>query len=123
MGSTVGVTSGKREVTHWISWIWESFESTVTRGERRNGARPGRSDLHLRALRGQARSWEKAMIHLRHVALRCRDMELSRRFYERLGLRFIDYRPARNALDLSDGMLNLTLIQHDGSERPVLEEG
>jgi len=63
------------------------------------------------------------MIHLRHVALRCRDMEISRRFYERLGLRFIEYRPAGNALDLSDGTLNMTLIQHDGAERPALEEG
>jgi catechol 2,3-dioxygenase-like lactoylglutathione lyase family enzyme len=63
------------------------------------------------------------MIYLRHMALRCRDMEVSRRFYERLGLHFIDYRPAGNALDLTDGSLNMTLIQYDGAERPEMEEG
>ena len=63
------------------------------------------------------------MIHLRHVALRCRDMEVSRRFYELLGLRFIDYRPAGHALDLTDGALNMTLIQYDGEERPEMDEG
>ena len=39
------------------------------------------------------------MTCLRHLALRCRDMEKSRRFYEGLGLRFIGYRPAGNALE------------------------
>jgi catechol 2,3-dioxygenase-like lactoylglutathione lyase family enzyme len=63
------------------------------------------------------------MTCLRHVALRCRDMEVSRRFYERLGLRFIGYRPAGNALDLADGTVNMTLIQYEGTERPTLEEG
>jgi catechol 2,3-dioxygenase-like lactoylglutathione lyase family enzyme len=63
------------------------------------------------------------MTCLRHVALRCRELEVSRRFYERLGLRFIGYRPAGNALDLADGTVNMTLIQYDGAERPALEEG
>src|SRR5260370_32924837 len=72
---------------------------------------------------GEQHAREEAMIHLRHVALRCRDMEVSRRFYEMLGVRFIDYRPAGNALDLTDGALNMTLIQHDGEERPEMEEG
>ena len=63
------------------------------------------------------------MTCLRHLALRCRDMEASRRFYEMLGLRFIDYRPAGNALDLADGTMNMTLIQYDGVDRPALEEG
>jgi catechol 2,3-dioxygenase-like lactoylglutathione lyase family enzyme len=63
------------------------------------------------------------MTLLRHLALRCRDMERSRRFYEMLGLRFVDYRPSRNAIDLSDGTLNITLIQHEGPERTALEEG
>jgi catechol 2,3-dioxygenase-like lactoylglutathione lyase family enzyme len=62
------------------------------------------------------------MLALRHVALRCRDLETSRRFYERLGLRFLRHRPAGDALDLSDGTVNMTLIRHDG-ERPTLEEG
>ena len=63
------------------------------------------------------------MTCLRHVALRCRDMEASRRFYEMLGLQFVGYRPAGNALDLADGTVNLTLIQYEGAERPHLEEG
>jgi catechol 2,3-dioxygenase-like lactoylglutathione lyase family enzyme len=63
------------------------------------------------------------MTLLRHLALRCRDMERSRRFYELLGLRFVDYRPSREAMDLSDGTLNMTLIQHNGPQRTVLEEG
>ena len=63
------------------------------------------------------------MTCLRHLALRCRDMEASRRFYEMLGLRFVDYRPAGNALDLADGTMNVTLIQYDGPERRALEEG
>jgi catechol 2,3-dioxygenase-like lactoylglutathione lyase family enzyme len=50
-------------------------------------------------------------------------MEGSRRFYERLGLRFIGYRPAGNALDLADGTVNMTLIQYDDAERSLLEEG
>ena len=78
---------------------------------------------HVRAMSERLAEGLKPLSELRHVALRCHDMGLSRRFYERLGLRFIDYRPARNALDLSDGTLNMTLIQHDGSERPALEEG
>lgn len=63
------------------------------------------------------------MTCLRHIALRCRDREASRRFYELLGLRFVDYRPSGDALDLSDGTLNMTLIQYDGPERPEPEEG
>ena len=63
------------------------------------------------------------MTCLRHLALRCRDMEKSRRFYEGLGLRFIGYRPAGNALDLADGTVNMTLIQYEGAERPAFEEG
>jgi catechol 2,3-dioxygenase-like lactoylglutathione lyase family enzyme len=63
------------------------------------------------------------MTCLRHVALRCRDMEISRRFYESLGLRFVGYRPAGNALDLADGTVNMTLIQYDGPERTASEEG
>ena len=63
------------------------------------------------------------MTCLRHIALRCRDMERSRRFYEQLGLRFIGYRPAGNALDLADDTVNMTLIQYDGADRAPLEEG
>lgn len=65
------------------------------------------------------------MALLRHLALRCRDMEKSRRFYEEvIGWRFVGYRPSGNSLDLSDGTNNITLIQHPaGKERPVMEEG
>lgn len=62
---------------------------------------------------------------LRHLALRCADMELSRRFYEEvIGWRFIAHRPRGDALDMSDGTNNITLIQQPGdSIRPPLEEG
>jgi len=45
--------------------------------------------------------------------------ELARRFP---GLRFVDYRPAGNALDLTEGTLNMTLIQYDGEDRPEMDE-
>jgi catechol 2,3-dioxygenase-like lactoylglutathione lyase family enzyme len=52
-------------------------------------------------------------------------MERSRRFYEEvIGCKFIGYRPSGRGLDLSDGVVNITLIQQPaGSERPALEEG
>jgi catechol 2,3-dioxygenase-like lactoylglutathione lyase family enzyme len=52
-------------------------------------------------------------------------MERSRKFYEEvIGWRFIGYRPKGNALDLSDGVSNITLIQQpEDMERPELEEG
>ena len=68
---------------------------------------------------------ELLMAHLRHLALRCRDMEKSRRFYEEtIGWEFVDYRPSRQGLDLTDGVNNITLLQHPpDQERPVLDEG
>lgn len=62
---------------------------------------------------------------LRHLALRCRDMEKSRKFYEEvIGWRFVGYRPSRQGLDLSDGTNNITLIQHPReAERRAAEEG
>ena len=61
---------------------------------------------------------------LRHLALRCRDMEKSRQFYEEvIGWKFVDYRPSRQGLDLSDGTNNITLIQHPReAERRAAEE-
>jgi len=67
------------------------------------------------------------MAFLRHLALRCADMERSRKFYvEVIGWSFIGYRPSGGAVDLSDGMLNVTLIQQPEelvAGRPALEEG
>jgi len=64
------------------------------------------------------------MALLRHLALRCRDVERSRRFYvEAIGFRFVGYRPSGTSIDLSDGTLNITLLPYEGKERPRLEEG
>ena len=62
------------------------------------------------------------MPSVRHLALRCRDVETTRRFYEEvIGMRFVDYRPSGRALDMSDGYLNLTLLPHDDDRPPVVE--
>ena len=64
------------------------------------------------------------MAQLRHVALRCRDMEKSRRFYEEvIDWEFIGYRPSRRGLDMSDGTNNITLLDYGTQERPTLGEG
>lgn len=62
---------------------------------------------------------------LRHLALRCRDLERSRKFYEEvIGWQFVGWRPSGNSLDLTDGVLNITLLQHRrDAERPKFEEG
>ena len=62
------------------------------------------------------------MAVLRHIALRTKDMEASRRFYETIGFAFVGYR-GRGGLDLSDGTLNMTILQYNGAERPPFEEG
>lgn len=66
-----------------------------------------------------------AAVVFRHFAIRTRDLDAARRFYEEgLGLRFLDYRPGtREAMDLSDGVVNLTLIQYTGAPRTPFEEG
>ena len=66
---------------------------------------------------------EMKMAFLRHIALRAKDMEASRRFYEMIGLKYVDYRPGGRGLDLTDGTSNMTIIQYDGKERTPLEEG
>ena len=65
------------------------------------------------------------MSSLRHVAIRCSDMEKSRTFYETaFGWEFIGYRPSGRGLDLSDGVNNITLLQQPADcKRPILEEG
>ena len=62
------------------------------------------------------------MAFLRHIALRTKDMEASRRFYESIGFAFVGYR-GRGGLDLSDGTLNMTILQYNGDERAPFEEG
>jgi catechol 2,3-dioxygenase-like lactoylglutathione lyase family enzyme len=63
------------------------------------------------------------MALLRHVALRASDMEASRRLYETIGFKFVGYRGSGRSVDLSDGTLNMTIIQYDGEQRQSLEEG
>ena len=65
------------------------------------------------------------MALLRHLALRCRDVELSRRFYEEaIGFRFIGYRSptGTGSIDLTDGTINITLLPYAG-QRADLAEG
>ena len=64
------------------------------------------------------------MAVLRHLAIRCCDLERSRQFYEQvIGWNFVGYRPGRRGLDLSDGVNNITLVHYLGEARPKLEEG
>ena len=65
------------------------------------------------------------MARIRHLALRCRDMEESRRFYESVfGWKCIGYRPSRQGMDLTDGVTNVTLLQQPADcDRPRIEEG
>jgi len=64
------------------------------------------------------------MTTFRHLAIRTKDIQQARRFYEEgLGLRFIGYRPSDISMDLSDGSVNLTLLPYDGPARTSLEEG
>lgn len=65
------------------------------------------------------------MALLRHLAIRCRDMETTRRFYQELiGWSFVGYRPSGRAVDLSDGTNNITLIQQPAdSVRAPQQEG
>ena len=51
------------------------------------------------------------MAILKHIALRAKDMEESRRFYETLGFKYIGYRPSGRGVDLTDGALNMTINQ------------
>ena len=62
------------------------------------------------------------MAFLRHIALRTKDMEASRRFYETIGFEFVGYR-GRGGLDLSDGTLNMTILQYNGEKRTAFAEG
>ena len=67
------------------------------------------------------------MAVIRHLAFRCADKERSHTFYQDvIGFSFVGYRGQDMTVDLSDGTLNITLIQQpqellDG--RSSLEEG
>jgi catechol 2,3-dioxygenase-like lactoylglutathione lyase family enzyme len=64
------------------------------------------------------------MITVRHLAIRTCNLPASRRFYEEgLGLHFLGLRPSGQAVDLSDGSVNLTLLPYDGPARSSLPEG
>ena len=65
------------------------------------------------------------MTLLRHLAIRCRDMERARDFYGTVfGWEFVGYRPSRQGLDFSDGTNNITLLQQPADmQRPYIEEG
>jgi catechol 2,3-dioxygenase-like lactoylglutathione lyase family enzyme len=64
------------------------------------------------------------MAVLRHVAFRCKDKEATRQFYEMIGFKFVGYRGgnSKGSVDLSDGTINITVIQYQGEERQPLEE-
>jgi catechol 2,3-dioxygenase-like lactoylglutathione lyase family enzyme len=65
------------------------------------------------------------MALIRHVALRCSDMEKTKDFYQTaFGWELIGYRPSGTGLDLSDGVCNVTLIQQpDDCKRPPQQAG
>ena len=59
-----------------------------------------------------------------HLALRCRDVAISQRFYEEvIGFTFVGRRGNGDAVDLSDGTCNIPLLPHEEKGRPALEEG
>ena len=81
--------------------------------------------MHGRPLRsGAGRATVQCMGQLRHLALRCSDLDRSRTFYQTVfGWEFLGYRGSGRALDLTDGVLNVTLIDHSPTDRRQYEEG
>ncbi len=64
------------------------------------------------------------MLGIKHLAIRCRDLERARTFYEEgLGFTFVDLRPDGIAMDLSDGHVNLTLLPFETQPSPPHAEG
>jgi catechol 2,3-dioxygenase-like lactoylglutathione lyase family enzyme len=63
-----------------------------------------------------------AVPRIRHLAIRCRDVDRSVRFY-RDGLGFKEVGPRGSGVDLSDETLNLTILPFVGDPAPAPEEG
>lgn len=65
------------------------------------------------------------MALIRHLALRCRDMHVTRKFYETaFGWEFLGMRPSNLGCDLSDGTHNVTLLQQPADDdRPAQRDG
>ena len=64
------------------------------------------------------------MAQLRHLALRCGDIDRSRTFYQTVfGWEFLGYRGSGRSLDLTDGVLNVTLIDQPPTDRRQYDEG
>jgi catechol 2,3-dioxygenase-like lactoylglutathione lyase family enzyme len=83
------------------------------------------TEYSLEQLEGEQMAEMVAGGRLAHVAIRARDAEATRRFYEQgVGLRFLGYRrPGSQSFDLSDGGLNVTVIPYEGPARDAHEEG
>ena len=64
------------------------------------------------------------MLELRHLAVRCRNLDDSRTFYQKgLGFSWVAFRPDGIAMDLSDGHVNLTLLPFETQPASPHEEG
>ncbi len=64
------------------------------------------------------------MLTIKHLAIRCRDLDQARTFYEKgLGFSFVGFRPNGITMDLSDGHVNLTLLPFETQASPPHAEG
>jgi catechol 2,3-dioxygenase-like lactoylglutathione lyase family enzyme len=63
-----------------------------------------------------------AVPRIRHLAIRCRDVDRSVRFY-RDGFGFQEVGPRGLGMDLTDQTLNLTILPFVGTPAPASEEG
>ena len=63
-----------------------------------------------------------AIPHIRHLAIRTRDVQRSVEFY-RDGLGFQEIGPRGIGMDLTDQTLNLTILPFVGTPGPIPEEG
>ncbi len=64
------------------------------------------------------------MLIFKHLAIRCRDLDCSRTFYEKgLGFTFVGLRGTGPSMDLSEGHMNLTLLPFETAASPPHPEG